>query len=66
MSPNDADGMANSVDPDQSAPLGGKKTGFLPLRGSLKHDMHLFLSSWFDNTADFVGIFAVFSPDFGI
>ena len=23
MSPNDADGMANSVDPDQTAPLGG-------------------------------------------
>ena len=22
MSPNDADGMANSVDPDQTAPLG--------------------------------------------
>ena len=23
MSPNDADGMANGVDPDQTAPLGG-------------------------------------------
>ena len=23
MSPNNADGMANSVDPDQTAPLGG-------------------------------------------
>ena len=23
MSPNDADGMANSVDPDQTAPLSG-------------------------------------------
>ena len=27
MSPNDADGMANSVDPDQTAPLGAVWTG---------------------------------------
>ena len=27
MSPNDADGMANSVDPDQSAPLGAVWSG---------------------------------------
>ena len=27
MSPNDADGMANSVDPDQSAPLGAVCSG---------------------------------------
>ena len=27
MSPNDADGMANSVDPDQTAPLGVVWTG---------------------------------------
>ena len=27
MSPNDADGMANSVDPDQTAPLGGVWSG---------------------------------------
>ena len=27
MSPNDADGMANSVDPDQIAPLGGVWSG---------------------------------------
>ena len=28
MSPNDADGMANSVDPDQTAPLGAVWSGF--------------------------------------
>ena len=27
MSPNDADGMANSVDPDQTAPLGAVWSG---------------------------------------
>ena len=27
MSPNDADGMANSVDPDQTAPLGAIWSG---------------------------------------
>ena len=27
MSPNDADGMANSVDPDQTAPLGAVLSG---------------------------------------
>ena len=27
MSPNDADGMANSVDPDQTAPLGAVRSG---------------------------------------
>ena len=27
MSPNDADGIANSVDPDQSAPLGAVWSG---------------------------------------
>ena len=27
MSPNDADGMANSVDPDQTAPLGAVGSG---------------------------------------
>ena len=27
MSPNDADGMANSVDPDQTAPLGAVCSG---------------------------------------
>ena len=27
MSPNDADGMANSVDPDQTAPLGAADLG---------------------------------------
>ena len=27
MSPNDADGMANSVDPDQTAPLGAVTSG---------------------------------------
>ena len=27
MSPNDADGMANSVDPDQTSPLGAVWTG---------------------------------------
>ena len=27
MSPNDADGIANSVDPDQTAPLGAVWTG---------------------------------------
>ena len=27
MSPNDADGMANSVDPDQAAPLGAVWSG---------------------------------------
>ena len=34
MSPNDADGMANSVDPDQTAPLGAVWSGsalFAPL-----------------------------------
>ena len=29
MGPNDADGMANSVDPDQTAPLGYKATLFI-------------------------------------
>ena len=28
MNPNDADGMANSVDPDQTAPLGAVWSGF--------------------------------------
>ena len=28
MSPNDADGMANSVDPDQTAPLGAVWSGY--------------------------------------
>ena len=27
MCPNDADGMANSVDPDQTAPLGADRSG---------------------------------------
>ena len=27
MSPNDADGMANSVDPEQTAPLGAVRSG---------------------------------------
>ena len=30
MGPNDADGMANSVDPDQTAPLGAVWSGSAP------------------------------------
>ena len=30
MSPNDADGMANSVDPDQTAPQGAVQSGSAP------------------------------------
>ena len=30
MSPNDADGMANRVDPDQTAPLGAVWSGSAP------------------------------------
>ena len=29
MSPNDADGMANSVDPDQTAPLGASRSSLI-------------------------------------
>ena len=45
MSPNDADGMANSVDPDQTAPLGAvwsgsalfAQTNLFENLGSLRH-----------------------------
>ena len=55
MSPNDADGMANSADPDQTAPLGAVWSGsalfaqaYLPENlGSLRYDMNLCVGFFF-------------------
>ena len=39
MSPNDADGMANSVDPDQTAPLGSLRYAFKVNHGIKKEPL---------------------------
>ena len=41
MSPNDADGMANSVDPDQTAPLGISQAYLSENLGSLRYTSHV-------------------------
>ena len=54
MSPNNADGMANSVDPDQTAPLGAVWSGSALFAqacpsenlGSLRYALSQFLRKW--------------------
>ena len=48
MSPNDADGMANSVDPDQTAPLGAVWSGSaLFAEANLSENLGIL---WYDRT----------------
>ena len=57
MSPNDAGGMANSVDPDQTAPLGAVWSGSALFAqaylsenlGSLRYDKLCNIQSWFSD-----------------
>ena len=64
MSPNDADGMANSVDPDQTAPLGAVWSVSVPLAqaylsenlGSLGYIRLILLTSIEVSGTDKVGI----------
>ena len=59
MSPNDVDGMANSVDPDQTAPLGAVWSGSVLFAqaclsenlGSLRYDMIWIYTVWPDLSA---------------
>ena len=70
MSPNDADGMANSVDPDQTAPLGAVWSGsalfaqaYLTKNlGSLRYTLiHLFrMYTFLSVVIDHLQIFFVF------
>ena len=51
MSPNDADGLANSVDPDQTAPLGAVWSGAALFAqaylsenlGTLRYSLYMYL-----------------------
>ena len=46
MSPNDADGMANSVDPDQTAPLGAVWSGQTAPLGAVWSGSALFAQAY--------------------
>ena len=56
MSPNDADGIANSVDPDQTAPVGAVLSGSALFAlaylsenlGSLRY-VHVYSQAWLDD-----------------
>ena len=57
MSPNDADGMANSVDPDQTAPLGAVWSGSaLFAQAYLSENLGLLLYTYFTDCGDVSGM----------